>query len=159
MRRIKIFGLSLVVILLLVSTANAAPPVGQWECYFYDDNSALALVDSLWAIQDICFQAGGTWYGTGWSGDGWWYRKGLSNQIKVHGKDASWVSWHDQWMDLQLIAFGRMAGTAGVYCADIGAGGCDHNDNFYQAYCYYQGSTCAPAAMSIDPSRSDPGLE
>jgi hypothetical protein len=69
-------------------------PVGLWSVTFYNDNTPnLATM----ATQNICFVAGGTWYGTtfpAWAGR--WFQKGNNaagngNRVRLDGNYAGGV--------------------------------------------------------------------
>jgi hypothetical protein len=113
-----LISLSLV---MLAASAQAAPPVGQWNLTFYYDDAGFA----QGATQGICFEGGpskGTWYSTtfaGWSGD-WWRKGGISDTIMLKGNynsgegndgakvellntslmTGSWVEWRDSGLSL-----------------------------------------------------------
>jgi hypothetical protein len=58
-----------------VAQASTPTPVGLWRIKVYDDTNNLGWTGT----QDICFLAGGTWFGPafpGWSG--FWFQKGIA---------------------------------------------------------------------------------
>jgi hypothetical protein len=87
----RIRGLRRLVVVVLglvaagtVAAAAAPSPVGLWRIKTFDDNNNLAWTGT----QDICFLAGGTWFGPQfptWSG--FWIQKG--DQVRLLG------NWND----------------------------------------------------------------
>ena len=142
MSRAKIVFLiltSLSLVMLAVSV-QAAPPVGQWNVTFYNDDAGF----TQGATQGICFEGGpskGTWYSTtyaGWSGD-WWRKGGISEVIMFHGNYDSGAG--NSAAKVELINTSSMAGSSMTW-GDSGS-----STGWDQVRLNKQSTICDPAPL------------
>jgi hypothetical protein len=75
--KLRLAALTLVLVFAgaAVAQASVPTPLGLWRIKVYDDTNNLAWTGT----QDICFLAGGTWFGPGFAGwSGFWFQKGIA---------------------------------------------------------------------------------
>lgn len=108
--KIVFLTLILLSLVMLAASAQAAPPVGQWNMTFYYDDQGFA----QGGTEGLCFEGGpskGTWYSTtfaGWSGD-WWRKGGSSNVILLKGNYESGLG--NDGAKIELISLSLMTGS------------------------------------------------